>query len=183
MNKYYGCIFLVLLGLVLSSCSTSVSAVQTAIAKTDALKPQEAKNPEPSNTPTSTSTPIPTNTPTNTQTPSPTFTITPTNTPTPLPIAERILGRWSGVMTNKLGDKLPAYWTFMKDEIMLVEFEGLGYSYGAKWRVEGNRLYITTELDPSNPTYRDVEFVTDDLMILTKTEANITETWTRVPDK
>jgi hypothetical protein len=183
MNKYNGCILIFLFVFVLSACSASESAVQTAIAKTEAAKPQETKKPEPSHTPTSTFTPIPTSTPTDTQTPSPTFTITPTTTPSPLPIAERIIGRWSGVMTNQLGDQIPAYWTYMKDGVMLIEIVGFGYSYGAKWSVEGNRISITTELDPSNPTYRDVEFVTDDVMILTKEEKNISETWSRVADE
>jgi hypothetical protein len=61
-----------------------------------------------------------------------------------------------------------------------VEVFGFGITYGADWYVEGNRLHIITELDPDTPTYRDVEFVSDDLMLFTKDEAEITETWTRV---
>lgn len=99
------------------------------------------------------------------------------------PIEKRIIGTWSGAMTNKEGEKIPASWTFMDGGIMLIEINILEYRYGAEWSVEGNRIHIIPETDPNNPTYRDVEFVTDDVMILTKEEAGIKETWTRVENK
>ena len=169
MKKYFGFILLIVFGVILSACGASESAIQTAIAQTETAK--------------STETPEPTNTPTNTHTPSPTFTFTPTDTPEPLPIEKRIIGKWSGVMTNKNGDQIPAFWTFIDGGVMTIEISLLEYSYGGEWYVEGNRIYIIPETDPNTPTYRDAEFVTDDVMILSKEEANIKETWTRIKDK
>jgi len=177
MKKYFRFILVIVFGVILSSCSTSESAIQTAIAQTEAAKPTEPPKP------TETETPEPTNTPTSTQTPSPTSTLTPTDTPEPLSIEERILGKWSGAMTNKNGDKVPALWTFIDGGVMVIEIDLLGYSYGAEWYVEGNRIHIIPETDSDNSTYRDAGFVTDDVMILTKGEADIKETWTRVEDE
>jgi hypothetical protein len=163
MKKYYGLLLMIAVGIILSACGTSESAIQTAIAQTEAANPTETKTPKPTNTPT--------------------FTITPTNTPKPPPIEERIIGKWSGVMTNKNGDKIPAFWTFLDGGVMVIELNPFGFSYGAEWHVEGSRIHIIPETDPNDQTYRDVEFVTDDVMILTKEEADIRETWTRVEDK
>lgn len=63
---------------------------------------------------------------------------------------------------------------------MTIELSHAGISYGAEWYVEGGRIHIITEVDPNNPTYRDVEFVSSDVMVLTKQESGIKETWTRV---
>ena len=168
MNKMYTLCIIIILGLLISACSNSEEVVQTAIAQTQNSIPSE------------TNTPKPTNTPTETPTPSPTFTNTPTSTPTPLPIEDRIIGKWSGSMTNKNNEKVLAYWTFLDDGHMIVEIFGFGVTYGADWYVEGNRLHLVTEMDPSNPTYRDIEFVNDDVIIMTKDEADIKETWTRI---
>ena len=183
MKKYFGFILIIVFGEILSACTTSESAIQTAIAQTEAAKPTETETPKPTNTPTLTFTPEPTITPTNTQTPSPTFTETPTDTPEPPSIEERIIGKWSGAMTNTSGDKILAFWTFIDGGVMIVEINIFGYSYGAKWYVEGSRIHVITEIDPNNPTYRDAEFVTDDVMILTKEESDIKETWTRVENE
>ena len=66
---------------------------------------------------------------------------------------------------------------------MVVEITMFDVSYGAEWYIQENRLHITTELDPENPTYRDIEFVSDDVILLTKDEAGIKETWTRIIDE
>ena len=136
------------------------ATVQASIAETQAAIPTETYTPAPTNTPSPTDTPLP------------------TETPEPPPIEERILGKWSGAMTNIQGDKIPATWTFMEGRVMVVNINLLGVSYGAEWYVEGNRIHIISELDPNNPTYRDVEFVSDNVIILTKED--IQETWTRV---
>ena len=160
-------LLLLVLGVFLSACGVSDAGVQTAIALT-----ASASSPSPSpilatNTPEITDTPIPSSTP------------EPSDTPQPPPIEERIIGTWTGAMTNANGDKLPATWTILEGGVMVVEVLMFDVTYGAEWRVEGDRMHITTELDPDNPTYRDIEFVNDDLMILTKDESNIKETWAR----
>lgn len=96
------------------------------------------------------------------------------------PIEERIIGEWSGLQTATSGDKIPATWEFLEDGTMIVNVGG--FSYGADWSVDGNRVTIATELDPDNPTYRDVEFVSDDVVKLTKDEGDIEETWSRVEE-
>ncbi len=63
---------------------------------------------------------------------------------------------------------------------MVVSFVGLEFSYGATWWVEGNRVHIATEVDPDEPTYRDVTFVSDTVVSMTKSESGIEETWTRI---
>ncbi len=95
------------------------------------------------------------------------------------PLEERIIGTWEGAMTNTNGDKIPATWQFLEGGTMLVDAGGL-VSYGATWEVEGNRINIVTELAPDDPTYRDAEFVSDDVVKLTKED--ITETWSRVDE-
>lgn len=154
----------------ITSCSPNESVIQTAIAQTEIEQL--------SITPSLTITPQSTITPTFTLTLTPTETFTPTNTDIPIEI--RILGTWSGAMTNHNGDQIPAQWTFMQGGIMIVEFPYLGMSYGAEWSIQGNRINIVTELDPNDPTYRDVEFISDDIIILSKEESGISETWTRV---
>ena len=156
---------LLLGSILISSCAPPEAAIQTAIASTaDAISSQELP-------------PTATIAPTSTKTAAPTSTPTPTSTP--VPIGEWIIGKWSGAMTNSNGDKIPAFWSFLDGGVMLVEIPLADVSYGAEWRLEGTRLHITTELDPENPTYRDVEFVSEDLMILTKDESGIRETWMR----
>jgi hypothetical protein len=98
------------------------------------------------------------------------------------PLEERIIGTWSGAQTNVNGDKIPATWQFLEGGTMVVKITGTDISYGADWSVEGNRINLTTELAPDEPTYRDVEFVSDDVISMTKAESNIEETWTRVTE-
>lgn len=93
------------------------------------------------------------------------------------PLEERIIGEWSGAQTTTSGDKVPAVWTFLEDGTMLVAVGP--FAYGAKWSVDGDRLNIVTELSPERPTYRDVEFLSDNVVRLTKEE--VVETWTRQP--
>jgi len=157
---------LLFFSVLLAACGTPESAVQTAIAQTEEVLPTETPTIALTNTPKATNTTVPTST------------SEPTETPQPA-IEDRIIGTWSGAMTNTNGDKLPAIWTFLDGGVMVVEIPILEASYGATWYADGNRIYITTELDPDNETYRDVEFVNDDLMILTKDEGNISETWIR----
>jgi len=97
-----------------------------------------------------------------------------------VPIEERIIGEWSGLHTATGGQKVPATWEFLEGGTMVVSVGGI--TYGADWSVDGDRVNIATELDPDNPTYRDVEFVSDDVMRLTKAESDIEETWTRVEE-
>ena len=94
------------------------------------------------------------------------------------PIEERIVGTWSGLQTSTNGEKVPATWQFLEGGTMVVQIAS--FSYGAEWSVDGNRVNIATELDPDNPTYRDVEFVSDDVMRMTKED--IEETWARVEE-
>lgn len=94
------------------------------------------------------------------------------------PIEQRIIGKWSGLQTAISGDKVPATWEFFEGGTMVVNVGG--FNYGAEWSVDGNRVNIATELAPDDPTYRDVEFVSDDVMTLTKED--IKETWTRVEE-
>jgi hypothetical protein len=65
---------------------------------------------------------------------------------------------------------------------MVITITGIDISFGATWSVEESRINIVSEIDPENPTYRDVEFVSDDVMKLTKAESNIVETWSRIKD-
>ncbi|MCA9930800.1 MAG: membrane lipoprotein lipid attachment site-containing protein [Anaerolineales bacterium] len=92
------------------------------------------------------------------------------------PIEERIIGTWSGLQTAASGDKVPATWQFLEGGTMVVSVGG--FSYGAEWSIEGSRVNIVTEVAPDDPTYRDIEFVSDDVMKLTKED--IEETWSRV---
>ena len=163
MKKYFLLILLLSI-IIIAACNPTENAIQTAIAETEILRLSS----------TSTFTPNPTFT----LTPLPTSTNTPTNTPEPH--EARIIGVWAGAMTNKNGEKILAHWTFMEEGVMIVNFDLLNISYGAEWHIEEGRLFITTELDPTMPTYRDIEFASDDVMILTKDETNIRETWTRV---
>lgn len=94
------------------------------------------------------------------------------------PIEERIIGEWSGLQTSTNGEKVPATWEFLEGGTMIIKIGT--FSYGAEWSVEGNRVNIATELAPDDPTYRDVEFVSDDVMRLTKED--IEETWSRVEE-
>ena len=96
------------------------------------------------------------------------------------PLDQRLIGKWSGAQINKNGDPIPATWEFLEDGTMVTTITGLGQSFGAKWSVEGNRINLVSELDPDEPTYRDIEFVSENVMKATKAEANIEETWTRV---
>jgi len=93
------------------------------------------------------------------------------------PTSECIIGVWTGMQTSANGDKVPATWEFIEGGTMLVEVAGGVFSYGATWEVNGNRINIVTELDPEKPTYRDVEFKSNDVMVLTKLD--IVETWQR----
>jgi hypothetical protein len=167
IKKYLGLMLLISFAITFSACAPSEVAIQTAIAQTEEARPTE--------------TPKPTNTTTSTPLPSPTFTEIPTRTPELPPLEERVIGEWSGFMTNVNNDKIPATWTFLDNGIMAVS--AMGFSYGAEWYLEDNRIHIISELDPNNPTYRDIEFISGDLMILTKEEADIKETWTRVKDE
>ena len=86
--------FLVLLVvLLLAACGTSDSAIQTAIAETEAARPVPTDTAEPTRVPEPSDTPVPTNTPEPTSTPTPqptaTYTPQPTATNTPLPTATR----------------------------------------------------------------------------------------------
>lgn len=96
------------------------------------------------------------------------------------PLEQRIIGKWSGVLTNVNGDKIPANWEFIEGGAMVVKIIGLDVSYGGKWLVEGSRINFTTELDPEKSNYRDVEFVSEDTMKLTK--EGIEETFTRIEE-
>lgn len=96
------------------------------------------------------------------------------------PIEDRIIGQWSGLQTATGGQKVPATWEFLEGGTMVVSAGGI--TYGADWSVDGNRVNIATELAPESPTYRDVEFVSDDVMRMTKEESGIEETWTRVSE-
>ena len=93
------------------------------------------------------------------------------------PTSKRIIGVWTGMQTAANGEKVPAKWEFVEGGTMLVEVAGGVFSYGATWEVTGNRIDIVTELDPEKPTYRDVEFKSNDVMVLTKLD--IVETWQR----
>jgi len=95
-------------------------------------------------------------------------------------LEERIIGKWSGVQTSVSGDKVPAVWEFIEGGTMIIRIVGVDISFGATWSVEGNRINIVPELDPERPTYRDVEFVSDDVMKLTKED--IVETWARLEE-
>lgn len=95
-------------------------------------------------------------------------------------VESRLIGKWSGAQTNPQGDKIPATWEFLEGGTMVVTVVPLDITYGAEWSVDGNRINIATELDPENPTYRDVEFVSDDVIRLTK--GDTVETWTRVDE-
>lgn len=94
--------------------------------------------------------------------------------------SDRIIGTWSGLQTSKNNEKVPAEWQFLEGGVMVIRIPAGGISFGANWTLEGKRINIITEIDPDNPTYRDVEFITDDVMRLTKDESDIVETWTRV---
>lgn len=96
------------------------------------------------------------------------------------PLNQRIIGKWSGAMTNTEGDKVPATLEFLEDGTMIVRITGLDVSYGAEWSTEGSRLNFTTELSPDEPNYRDVEFVSEDVVKLSK--EGIEETFTRVEE-
>lgn len=96
------------------------------------------------------------------------------------PLDQRLIGKWSGAQINKNGDPIPATWEFLEGGTMIVTITGLGQSFGAKWSAEGNRLNFTTEIDPDNPNYRDVEFVSEDVIKLKK--EGIEETFTRVEE-
>lgn len=92
------------------------------------------------------------------------------------PLNQRLIGKWSGAQVNRNGDAIPATWEFIEGGTMVVTV--LGQSYGADWSAEGNRLNFTTELNPDEPNYRDVEFVSEDVIKLKK--EGIEETFTRI---
>ena len=71
----------ILVGILLSGCQPSETAIQTAMAETQSALPTATETVLPTNT--QTNTPEPTFTPTKTETPTPTYTQTPTYTPTP----------------------------------------------------------------------------------------------------
>lgn len=96
------------------------------------------------------------------------------------PANERIIGKWSGMMTNKNGGKIPIEWEFLEGGTMVVKAAVMNISFGGTWAVEGSRLNFVTEVDPEVKNYRDIEFVSDDVVKFTKAEADITETFTRV---
>lgn len=96
------------------------------------------------------------------------------------PLEQRIIGKWSGIQVNSNGDPIPATWEFLEGGTMIVTITGLGQSFGAEWSTEGSRINFTTELAPDEPNYRDVEFVSDDVMKLSKED--IEETFTRVEE-
>lgn len=96
------------------------------------------------------------------------------------PLEQRLIGKWSGTQINKNGDPIPATWEFLEGGTMVVKIVGLDIGYGAKWSVEGSRINFTTELAPDEPNYRDVEFVSEDVVKFSK--EGIEETFTRVEE-
>lgn len=96
----------------------------------------------------------------------------------PPPIEKRILGVWDGLQTNGVGDKLPASWEFVEGGKLIVNIKLMDVTYLADWYVDGNRIHITTEIQPDKPTYRDAEFLNDNMLKLTKDDT-IEETWVR----
>lgn len=94
------------------------------------------------------------------------------------PLNERIVGKWSGLLVNKNGDKLPAEWEFLDKGTMVIRITTAGVSYGGTWSAEGNRINFTTEANPEEKNYREVEFVSDDVVKLTK--ESVTETFSRI---
>lgn len=155
---------LIITGIFLAACGPSANAIETAIAQTQVAKPSNTQLPLPTDTPL----------------PTATLTPEPTSTPELLPFEERIIGKWSGMMTNASDNKLPATWTFLEGGILLIEIGQ--FSYGAEWSIKGNRIHIISELDPENPTYRDIEHLDEKIMVLVKSENNIKETWKRVEE-
>lgn len=124
---------------------------------------------------------VATATPTVTAAPSPVPTVSLVTPVSPLPsIRDQVLGKWSGAQTSTNGEMVPALWEFLPDGTMLVSFVGIDFKYGASWSIDGNRITIVTELEPDRSTYRDVEFLSADVMRLTKDEAAIVETWSRI---
>lgn len=97
-----------------------------------------------------------------------------------LPLDKRLIGKWSGLIVNKNGDKIPAEWEFLEGGTMVTTVKILDISYGGTWSAEGNRLNFVTEVNPEEQNYREVEFVSDDVIKLTKED--ITETFTRVKE-
>lgn len=96
------------------------------------------------------------------------------------PLEQRIIGKWSGTQVSANGERIPATWEFLEGGTMVVTITPLNTSYGATWTAEGNRINFTTELDPDNPNYREVEFVSEDVIKLSKED--IEETFTRVEE-
>lgn len=96
------------------------------------------------------------------------------------PIQERVIGKWTGAMVNKNGDRIPVEWEFLEGGTMVTKFPMLNISYGGAWSAESSRINFTTEIDPEEKNYRDVEFVSDDVMKLTKEDFE--ETFTRVKE-
>jgi len=43
-------------------------------------------------------------------------------------------------------------------------------------------MHLPSSFNPEESTYRDIEFITDDIIRLTNSEADIVETWTRDAD-
>lgn len=95
------------------------------------------------------------------------------------PEEAQLIGKWEGLQTTINGTKVPATWEFQASDTLIINPSDSLIIYEADWSMEGNRIFITTEIDPENPTYRDVEFIADDTMKLTKGKG-IEETWQRI---
>jgi len=80
-------------------------------------------------------------------------------------------------MTITSGETIPATWEFLGGGVMIVSIPQVNITYGASWSFAGDRMNIVTELDPENPTYRDIEFVSNDVFIASK--ESFSETWSR----
>lgn len=87
------------------------------------------------------------------------------------PLEKRILGTWSGREVNVNGEMLPATWEFLEGGTLIARIPSEDITYELTWElVQDKRINIFTHLAPE-PTYLDVEFVSDDEIKLIEVES------------
>ena len=90
-------------------------------------------------------------------------------------------------MTIDQGTKINTTWQFLvgagliyaKIEASDWEYDHF-YYFGFPYGIEGNRIYLNSPIQGN--TYRDVEFLSDNEIRMTKEDEGIIEVWTRVEE-
>lgn len=102
--------------------------------------------------------------------------------------AERLVGKWSGLISNDEGGTFPSDWEFTEDGKMIVVIApgALNVVQTATYYFDDDgalRIVADDAEEGATPGRRVVEFVTDDTVKLTAENSGIVTTLTRVEEE